>query len=281
MSGLKMNSTKYLLKASGFTLIELLIAVFLAAVVATAAMGIYVAQRQQLIVEDGETDMQANIRAAAVELTSKIRMAGYKVPEGIPKLEASNTNPDTITITFDSGGFEDVTIEHPMPNPSSDLRCDGHDISALRDGDWAFIYDPFTESGEFFLVTGIRAASARIQHNTMPLSRVYPAGSRVVMMSRFKYYIDNSDPDQPNLICWTHRTGPQVFADNITALDFRYLLSNGRMVEEFPDEDVIREVVIALDDNTEKPDERFYTDYRTRGLDTRVKTRNLGSQDRK
>jgi prepilin-type N-terminal cleavage/methylation domain-containing protein len=171
MSGLKIYFTKYRLETSGFTLIELLIAVFLAAVVASAAMGIYIAQQKQSIVQDEETNMQADIRAAAVELTSKIRMAGYNVPEGIPKLEASNTNPDTITITFDSGGFEDVTIEHPMPQPSSELRCDGHDISALRDGDWVFIYDPFTESGEFFLVTEVRAAPAQIQHTVQILYR--------------------------------------------------------------------------------------------------------------
>jgi prepilin-type N-terminal cleavage/methylation domain-containing protein len=277
MSGLKIYFTKYRLETSGFTLIELLIAVFLAAVVASAAMGIYIAQQKQTIVQDEETNMQADIRAAAVELTSKIRMAGYNVPEGIPKLEASNTNPDTITITFDSGGFEDVTIEHPMPQPSSELRCDGHDISALRDGDWVFIYDPFTESGEFFLVTEVRAAPAQIQHNTMPLSRVYPVGSRVIMLKQFKYYIDSSDPDHPTLICWTHRTGPQVFAENITALNFRYILAGGQVVDVFPDEDMIREVVIALDARTEKPDEQFYIGYRTRGLDTRVKVRNLGS----
>ncbi len=261
---------------AGFTLIELLIAVVLAAIVTSAAMGIYVAQHKQLIVQDEVTDMQANIRAAAVELTSKIRMAGYKVPGGIPKLEASNTNPDTITITYDSGGFEDVIIEHPMPQPSAELRCDGHDISALRDGDWVFIYDPDSLSGEFFLVTQVQIDAAHIQHNTMPLSRVYPVGSQVIMMNQFKYYIDNSNPDHPNLICWTHRTGPQVFAENITDLNFQYILANGQIVDVFPDEDMVREVVMTIDARTDKRDLEFHTDYRTRGLDTRVKVRNLG-----
>jgi prepilin-type N-terminal cleavage/methylation domain-containing protein len=263
------------LMASGFTLIELLIAVLLAAIVTTAAMGIYVTQHKQMIVQDEVTDMQANIRAAAVELTSKIRMAGYRVPDGIPKLEASDTNPDTITITFDSGGFEDVTVEHPMPQPSSELRCDGHDISALQDGDWCFIYDPFTQTGEFFLVTEVQVASAHIQHNTMPLSRVYPVGSRVYMMNQFKYYIDQSDSDHPNLICWTHRTGPQVFAKNITNLNLQYILAGNQVVDVFPDEDMVREVVVTLDARTDKRDLEFGTDYRTRGLDTRVKVRNL------
>lgn len=262
---------------AGFTLIELLIAVLLAAIVTSAAMGIYIAQHKQLIVQDEVTDMQANIRAAAVELTSKIRMAGYKVPEGIPKLEASNTNPDTITITFDSGGFEDVTVEHPMPQPSSELRCDGHDVSPLQDDDWVFIYDPFTRTGEFFLVTQVQVDASHIQHNTMALSRIYPVGSQVIMMNQFKYYIDNSNPDHPNLIAWTHRTGPQVFAENITDLNFQYVLASGQIVDTFVDEDMVREVVITIDARTDKRDLEFHTDYRTRGLDTRVKVRNLGS----
>lgn len=271
-----MDSNAYRHNIAGFTLIELLIAVFLAAVVTSAAMGIYIAQHKQLIAQDEAADTQANIRAAAVELTSKIRMAGYKVPEGVPKIQAGNTNPDTITITFDSGGFEDVTIEHPMPQPSAELRCDGHDISALHDGDWVFIYDPASDSGEFFLVTQVQAASARIQHNTMPLSMAYPAGSQVIMMNQFKYYIDDSGPEHSDLICWTHRTGPQVFAEDITALNFRYVLSSGQVVDAFPDEDMVREVIVALDARTDNPDPEFYTAYRTRGFDTRVKVRNLG-----
>lgn len=264
-------------RLAGFTLIELLIAVFLAAIVTSAAMGIYIAQHKQLIVQDEVTDMQANIRAAAVELTTKVRMAGYKVPEGIPKLEASDTNPDTITVTYDGGGLEDVTIEHAMPLPSAELRCDGHDISGLHDGDWVFIYDPFTESGEFFLVSHVQVAAAHIQHNTMPLSRAYPAGSWIVMMNQFKYYIDNSNSDHPNLIAWTHRTGPQVFAENITDLNFQYVLASGQIVDTFADEDMVREVIITLDARTDKRDLEFHTDYRTRGLDTRVKVRNLGN----
>lgn len=264
-------------RSSGFTLVELLIAVFLAAVVTSAALGIYLAQHKQLVVQDQITDMQGAIRASAVELASKIRMAGYGVPEGVPKIEASDTNPDTITVTYDSDGFEDVAVEHPMPQPSSELRCDGHDISALHDSDWVFIYDPSTRSGEFFLVTEVQISSSHIQHNTMPLSRVYPVGSKVIMMNQFKYYIDDSDPDHPKLMCWTHRTGPQVFADNITDLNFRYMLTSGRIVDMFPDEDMVREVIIGLDARTDKRDPEFGSAYRMRDLETRVKVRNLGS----
>lgn len=263
-------------KSSGFTLIELLIAAVLAGIITSAAMGIYIAQHKQLIVQDEVSDMQANIRAAAVELSTKIRLVGYGVPEGIPKLEASNTNPDTITFTYDSGGFEDVQIEHDMPQTSAELRCDGHDISALRDDDWVFIYNPATDSGEFFLVTAVQVAAGHIQHNTMSLSRTYPAGSYVIMMNQFKYYIDNTDPEHPNLMVWTHATGPQIFAENITDFNIRYVLASGAVVDVFPDEEMVREIEFVLDARTNMQDDEFESPYRTRSLDTRVKARNLG-----
>ena len=263
-------------KKTGFTVIELLIAMLIAAIVTSAALGIYITQHKQLMVQDQISDMQANVRAAAAELSSKIRMAGYNVPDGLSPLEAHNANPDTIIVTFDGGGLEDVTIEHAMPQPSAELRCDGHDISGLHDNDWVFIWDPFIQYGEFFLVTQVQVASAHIQHNTMPLSRVYPAGSMVIMMNQFKYYIDSSDPDHPNLIMWTPQTGAQVYAENITDLNFRYILSSGATVDEPPIADMVREVIIEIDGRTDSPDDEFVTDYRTRTLDTRVKVRNLG-----
>ena len=261
---------------AGFTVVELLIALLLAAIVTSAAMGIYITQHKQLMVQDQVSDMQANVRAAAAELSSKIRMAGYNIPDGLSPLDAANSNPDTITVTFDSGGLEDVSIEHAMPQPSAELRCDGHDISGLHDNDWAYIWDPFLQQGEFFLVTQVQVASAHIQHNTMPLSYSYPSGSQIFMMNQFKYYIDGSDPDHPNLMMWTPQTGAQVYAENITDLNFRYVLSSGATVDVPPIADMVREVIIKIDGRTDRADDEFITDYRTRSLDTRVKVRNLG-----
>ncbi len=273
-----MKSEKNILRGNqyGFTLLELLISAFLAVIVTSAAMGIYVTQHKQMLVQDEVSDMQTSIRSAAGELATNIRMCGYNVPRGIPKLEAYNTNPDTIVITFDAGNFEDVQLEWPMPQPSSELRCDGHDLTGLYDGDWVFIYDPVQESGEWFEVTHVQYGSGHIQHNTMPLDHSYPAGSGVYKMNRFKYYIDNSDPDHPNLMIWAPGMGAQVFAENITDLQFRYVLSSGAVVDVPPGENMVREIIINIDARTNSADDEFATDYRARNLDTRVKVRNLG-----
>jgi prepilin-type N-terminal cleavage/methylation domain-containing protein len=260
----------------GFTLIEMMVALFLATIVTSAAMAVYITQHKQMLVQDEISDMQASIRASGEELSNKIKMAGFNVPNIMPAIEAWNTNPDTIAVTYDLGRLRDVTIEHAMPNPSAELRCDGHDISGLEDGDWVYIFDPILESGEWLLCTQAQYSSQHIQHRDHTLSHRYPAGSNILMLNRFKYYIDTTDPDHPNLIQWTPRHGAQVFAENITDLNIQYVLTNGVIVDVPPQPEMIREVIINIDARTDKADEDFEVEYRTRSLQTRVKVRNLG-----
>jgi hypothetical protein len=238
-------------------------------------MGVYVTQHKQMIVQDDIADMQANLRAASEELATKIRLAGYNLHDMLPPIQAYNTNPDTIVIAYDTGILDDVTIEHSMPNPSVELRCDGHDITGLHDGDWVYIYDPFADTGEVFLCTQAQHASSHIQHRTMRLTRRYPAGSLVMIINIFKYYIDNSDPDHPNLMIWTPRNGAQIYAENITDLDLRYVLSNGSIVDVPFDPKMVREVLIDIDARTDNADDEFMSAYRTRSISTRAYVRNL------
>lgn len=261
---------------SGFTIIEVLIALFLAGLVTSAAMSLYLTQQKQLIVQDEVSDMQANVRAATTELADKVRMAGYKTPENFPAIVARNTNPDTIEIAYDSDELRDCRIEWPMPLPSAELRCDGHDLTGLNENDWVYIFDPFTKTGEFFQVTAVQYASSHIQHNTMPLSKAYPAGSYVMKLSTFKYYVDQSDVDHPKLMMRALGQTPVAYADNITNVNFQYLLSNGAIVDVPPLPTMIREVFISVDARNDKPDYEFQNPYRTRALVTRIKVRNLG-----
>jgi prepilin-type N-terminal cleavage/methylation domain-containing protein len=263
-------------RSAGFTMVELLVAVILATIVTSAAMAVYVAQHKQMIVQDEVSDMQANIRAGAQELVTNIRMAGYNIPDALLPLEAYDTNPDTILIAYDAGTLRDVTLEWPMPQPSAELRCDGHDITGLYDHDWVYIFDPISENGEFFEVTEAQYASQHIQHRNHRLRIAYPSGSQVLKIHQYKYYIDNTDPDHPNLMRWSHRYGPQIFAENIVDLNIQYLLANGTIVDVPPRTEMVREVIIFIEARVNKADDEFGVDYRTRTLQTRVKVRNLG-----
>ncbi|MCP4582781.1 MAG: hypothetical protein GY839_14320 [candidate division Zixibacteria bacterium] len=263
--------------SKGFTLLELLISAAISIVVVGAALSVYLAQHKHMIVQDQISDMQLNVRAGMQELSTKIRMAGYNVPTGLDAIQAYNTNPDSIVVMYDTELLEGVTINHAMPQPSAELRCDG-DISPLQDDQWAYIYNPTTQSGEFFLITHVQVAAGHIQHNTMPLSTTYPVGSIIMAMEASKYFVDaTTDPDHPRLMVQNFSDTPQIYSDNITDLQFQYVLSSGATVDVPPMSSMIREVVINMDARTERTDEVLDGDgYRTRTLQTKVMVRNLG-----
>jgi prepilin-type N-terminal cleavage/methylation domain-containing protein len=263
--------------SKGFTVVEILVAVLLAGIITTAAFSLYLTQHKQFIVQDGISDMHSNIRAATAEIATRARMAGYNIPlGGQDPIVASDTNPDTLSIAYEAGLREDIQIEHAMPRPSAELRCDGHNLSELHDNDWLYIYDPGARSGEFFLATQIQYSSSHIQHNTMPLSRAYPQGSKILKINRYKYYIDQSDPNHPNMMIQLDGLPAQTYADNITDLNVTYLLSSGDIVDVPLMVDMVREVIVTVAARTDKVDNNFHSPYRTRLLTTRVKVRNLG-----
>ncbi len=261
----------------GFTILELLIAVLLGTLITSAAMVLYLTQQKQFLVQNEVTDMQASMRAAAMELTSRLRMAGYNLPEGFPCIVTKDTNPDTIEVITNSNLLPGVQIEHSMPQPSSELRCDGHDISAVHQGDTIYIFDPFAMIGEYFEVSQVQLASSNIQHNDWPLSRRYPYGSKVIKTVSYKYYIDRTtDPEHPSLAYRVSGQAPEIYAENITDLNFRYVLSSGDIVDTTAASYMIREALITLAGRTDKADNDFVTPYRNRSLTTRIKIRNLG-----
>jgi hypothetical protein len=261
---------------AAFTVVELLIALLLAAIITSASLALYITQQKQLIVQSDISDMQGSLRAAASELGTKIRMAGYKLPDGFPCIVAHNTNPDTIEIIANALSMDGFRIEHAMPMPSSELRCDGHDISALHSGDTLYIYDPTTMSGEFFTASEIQVASSNIQHNTDELSRCYPQGSLIFKVTSFKYFIDSTDPLHPNFMYMQGGGPAQIYAENISSLNLQYVLSSGAIVDQPTLTYMVREVLINIVGITSKADNEFFTPYRNRSLTTRVKIRNLG-----
>jgi len=261
---------------SGTTLVELLVALAITGIISSAGYGIYLTQHEGWIIQEQISNMQQNTRAAMHELETKIRMAGYGLPGGIDPIYAKNTNPDTITVVFQDEINCEATIEHAMPQPSSELRCDGHDVSCFKENTWAYIYDPFADTGEFLYITQVQVSSSHIQHNTMNLSRCYPVGSIVMFVNRYKFYIDKSDTNHPNLMRQGVGETPQVYAEDVEDLQFRYGLANGVFIDVPPAASVVREVLISLSARTERKDLQFTGKYRRRTLTSDVKVRNLG-----
>jgi prepilin-type N-terminal cleavage/methylation domain-containing protein len=258
---------------AGFTLIELLIGVLLASIVIYAAMSLYITQHKQMIVQDQIADLQANTRAATEVIANAVKKAGLNAPRN-SAIATYDTNPDTIIVMYDSGELDGVQIVHPMPPPSSELRCDGYDLNSIQEEDWVYIYDPFADVGQFLLVSHVQN-SDHLQHNSMPTTREYPAGTLVLKMIQVKFFIDRSNPDHPTLMIQTFNNAPQPFAENIIDLNFRYFLANGAIVTQTNTPELIRMVEIDVVGRTDAPDQAFFTDYRTRNFNLRVKVRNL------
>ncbi|MCX6828429.1 MAG: prepilin-type N-terminal cleavage/methylation domain-containing protein [candidate division Zixibacteria bacterium] len=259
----------------GVSLVETLVALFMTGIVATALFGVYINQHKNWMIQGDITDTQQNARAAIDELTRQIRMAGYDLPLGLNGIEAKNTNPDTIVITYSNSGC-DAPISHAMPQPSAELRCDGYDVSCFYDGQWVYIMDPDSGGGEFFEITHVQASSAHIQHNTMSLSRCYPVNSIILSIERIKYFIDRTDTAHPNLMIQLPGKAAQVYAENIEDLQFRYTMKNGVAVDVPIISNDVREVTVTLVGRTAKPDPDFPNNpYRRTTFASSVNVRNL------
>jgi prepilin-type N-terminal cleavage/methylation domain-containing protein len=261
---------------NGFTLVELLIGLVISGFMVSAGFGVYLNQHEGWIIQEQITNMQQNARAAMHELETTIRMAGYGLPGGFQPIYAFNTNPDTITILFQNEFGCEAPIEHDMPQPSSELRCDGHDISCFHENTWTYIYDPSADTGEFFYITEVQVSSSHIQHNTTPLSRCYPQGSIVTNLDFYKFYIDTTDSNHPNLMVQKVGEIPYVYAEDIEDLQFQYGLANGVYVDVPPLGSLVKQVRISLTARGERKDLQFKGEYRRRTLLSEVKVRNLG-----
>jgi type II secretory pathway pseudopilin PulG len=264
-------------RQAGFTIVELMVGLLASAILTYAAFSLYLTQHKQMLVQDEIADLQANIRASAETLASALRKGGYNLPGNLfNAIETSDSNPDTVVVTFDTGGLVNVTLRYDMADPTDEIRCQtSDDVSALSDGDWVFIFDPGTETGEFFEATRVLAGPPRIQHSSMALSTAYPAGSWLLKIARIKFYVDQSDSTRSDMKIQLYGKPPQTFAENIIDLNFRYFLANGAIVTQTATPDQIRMVEIDVLGRTASADTDFAEPYRTRNFTLRVKVRNL------
>ncbi|MFH1892400.1 MAG: prepilin-type N-terminal cleavage/methylation domain-containing protein [Candidatus Zixiibacteriota bacterium] len=263
----------------GFTLMELMIASIIGIIATAAAVEIYIHQHKNWIIQEGVSDLQQNGRAGVDEIASKTRMAGYGIPfQGLEAIVSSGTPgtsiPDSITLVFLHEPMCTTTLSAPMPQPSAELKVQG-DISCFHNDQWVYIYDPFADEGEFFVITQVQEAAFHIQHNTMVLSKKYPAGSELFTFDVFRYFVDNwSDSTHPRLMRQEHANSPDIYSDNISDLQIRYVLTDGTIVDTINMSRYVRQVDLVLVARTNKED-LLLKDYRYDTLTTSIQVRNL------
>lgn len=261
----------------GTTLIELMIALALTGIVTLAVMRTYVTQHENYLTQEDVTTMQQGARASIDELTRQIRMAGHDLPLGLPAIVGADTNPDTITVTY-HGNDCDTYLSSKMPNTSAELKL-ASDVSCFRTDQWVYIYDPDSSIGEWFKISHVQTGSNHIQHNYAPknLSRAYDADAQLLALNQVKFFVDESDQDNPMLMIQLGGEPAQPYADHISDLQFQYRLANGTIVDEPVLVSDIREVMISITAESTRPDEQAKQEGgKDRNYTSSVSLRNLG-----
>lgn len=261
-------------RSGGFTIVEVLIASIIASFAIAAGMQLFINQNESHLIQAGVTDMQQNGRATVDELVGKIRQTGYKLEPGITSLYAWNSNPDTIAVVFMAEPLCTASLSENMTQPSSEIRCEDADISCLAADTWAYIYDPVKDSGEFFFVTGSDPGTGIIHHNFANLSKAYSQGAKVFLLDFYKYYVDASDTLHSNLMMIKNGANAVVYADNITDLQFQYVLANGSVADSVVVDRYVREVQVSVVARSDRNDQ-FLNDFRYDTLRSSAMIRNL------
>ena len=261
---------------NGVTLLELLIASVIALIATGAGLEVYINQQQGWLAQENISIMQQNSRACIDEIVRHVRQAGYNLPPGLESIFASDANPDTITLVYLKEPVCNSSLTAPMPKPSSELKLEPDSLYCFESDVWAYIFDPYAEEGEFFFITHVQDAAGHLQHNTMDLSKVYPAGSVVYMIEVATFFIDNTtDTLNPKLMIQRVDGIPQIYADHIEDLQFTYTLAHGAIVDTLITSRIVREVNIEVVARTERIDPIRQDDFLRDTLRTSVFVRNL------
>jgi prepilin-type N-terminal cleavage/methylation domain-containing protein len=262
---------------AGFSLLEVLVAAALTAIISVAVLELYRTQHQNYLTQEEISDVQQAGRASIDELARHIRMAGNGLPQGLPPLVAADANPDSITVTYRVDDNE-ASLNSGMGTIYDDLEC-ADDISSFTANRWAYIFHPDSGGGEWFYITGLDVASKRIEHASAPLSHAYAAEAIILTPEQVTYYLapyqDNQDGGATYLAMQVPGRPEQIYADDVSDLQFRYRLKNGLVVDKPVLMDDVREVLISLTALSSSDGDATERQHRT--FTTSVNLRNLGS----
>ncbi|MCK5126219.1 MAG: hypothetical protein KAR42_08175 [candidate division Zixibacteria bacterium] len=260
---------------AGMTMVELLIALLLTGIISAAMFKIYINQHQAWIQQGNVIEMQQNARAAMDELSRQLRMAGYGIPPSLQPFQAYNGDPDSIMIQY--RGNDNVATLAAASVPSGSIDLTGSDLSHYCSSQEMYIFNPVTETGEYFIASSVDSASQKILHSA-PLSAAYPAGSQVMEVARILYRLDKSDSAHPMLTVRFGNGSANDYAEDISDLQMNYKLKNGVVVDEPVLIGDVRQIAITLTARSSTVDPDINGgQYRSRVLHSRVYMRNSGT----
>jgi type IV pilus assembly protein PilW len=114
-------------KNAGFTLVELLMAMAITTIVSAGIVGAYRSQQKTQLAQKQSVEMQQNIRAALLIMTSEIRMAGYD-PDG-------TNNAGIVNAGDGSDNLNRLIFTYFNPDASSDGLDNNNDGNTDESGE--------------------------------------------------------------------------------------------------------------------------------------------------
>lgn len=278
-------------KSSGVSLIEILIALVLSSILIAALYRTFISQQKTYTVQDQIAESQQNARVAIQQMTMQIRMAG-NIPgvfdtagdispvfgnvNGFTKIitplhNANNigTHDDSITI-ITADQVSTLTQDAAMGSPQLNLS----NASSFHSGKKKYLC---LKGQNNYLVKNVSGSTITL---VTPLAEDHLINEPVFLVKAITYKLrwDNTNPTMPVLVEDENTGGgSQVIAENIEALQFHYVLSDGTMIDSPADPAAIQMVRVEITARTRMPDPQLTGDgYRRRHLDSFVKVRNLG-----
>jgi len=262
---------------AGISLLEVTAALILIGIAAVGVFRLHVADHWNLQAYSGTSVSPQGAPATVDEMGRNIRLAGMGLPQSIAGIRTFDSNPDSIAISFATC---ETALARNMTSSSASFAIDMDRVSCIKPNSWLYLYDHVQDDGEWTEVESIDSSTGHIRCSQDRLSRAYPKGTTVYNIARFKYYLDQaSDNDRSRLVLQYHDQPPQVYAVNISDLQFKYRLKSGAVVDNPSDPTSIREVMVEItgpaDDRP--PTARNRTVAGPLKLATSVFLKNLGS----
>ncbi|WP_172399723.1 PilW family protein [Geothermobacter hydrogeniphilus] len=230
---------------AGFTLLELLIGIAITGIALAAIYSLYLTMQNTTSDQARIVDSQQNLRVAMDFISRDLSMAGAIIYRNTPGIAAgSDASTLTINTASSSGAFALISssLEVPKSATTTSNQAFTVEVPAMVDrfkvGDSVRIYRPQSGSQPYSALpltvqslSGIRTITiAGFGSLAEPIQ--YNAGDVIVR-------IGAGAPD-PSSITWTlngtdltrqaDNGGQQVVADNISQLQFDYILSDGTEV---------------------------------------------------
>ncbi len=267
----------------GFTLIEVLVALFITGVLTTATMQFYVSQHNNMLVQHNVSDMQQNLRACGQELTTTLRNAGSNLPNNLLSIDATDGNPDSLTIRFSYvNGSVDVGDNTQIIQTAPIHINNAIDMSAFKSGMTVYLWHEGIKTGEWFTITQVTLNNGtgwiEVYHQGQELLFEPLPGDKLIVLEESSYFINRADSTNPLFMKMTNGGVPQVYAENIDDFQLQFTLSDNSVVDTISVNDTVYVINVSLTAHTEDVDialtDRNKDGRRRRSLSTDILVRN-------